>query len=75
MKVLEKVRGYGSRIAAVVTGTLVSVAAFATPDPYSAVTDALDWTPVLAVIGTAAGALAVVYVFRKGARLAVGMAK
>lgn len=65
-----------NRLTAIVVGSLVSAFAFATPpDPYAGITAAIDFEAVGTVVAAAGAALAVVFVLRKGVRLALGMIK
>lgn len=58
------------------SGTLLaSGVALATPDPYAGITAAIDFDAVGTVVAAAGAALAVVFVLRKGVRLALGMIK
>lgn len=70
MKHFNSVRkGFGVVVAMLVTGS-----AFAA-DPYAAITAAVDFDGVTPVVIGAAAALAIIFVLRKGVRLALSMIK
>lgn len=71
MKHFNSARKYG----AVLALSVVAATANATPDPYAGITSAIDFDGVTPVILAAAAALAVVFVLRKGVRLALSMIK
>jgi hypothetical protein len=70
VKHMNSVRKFGAGLAL----SLVAASAFAT-DPYASITAAVDFDGVTPVIIAAAAALAVVFVLRKGVRLALSMIK
>lgn len=68
-------RKLGTALVALTAASL-PVAALATPaDPYSAITDAVDWATAITAIGAVAALLAAVLVIRKGVRFVLGMIK
>ena len=71
MKHFNSVRKYGAGLA---LATLAASSAMAA-DPYAAITAAVDFDAVTPVIIAAAAALAIVFVLRKGVRLALSMIK
>jgi len=71
VKHFNSVRKYGAGLA---LATLAASSAMAA-DPYAAITAAVDFDAVTPVIIAAAAALAIVFVLRKGVRLALSMIK
>lgn len=51
----------------------VAVVASATPGPYDAITSAVDWSDVTTGLGVVAAALAGVFIFKRGAKMLLGM--
>lgn len=68
-------KNLSQKVSVIALGTLGAVSAFATPDPYAGITSAIDFDAVGVVVAAAGAALAIVFVLRKGVRLALGMIK
>lgn len=68
-------RNFKDKLIALAGVVLLPVTAFATPDPYAGITAAIDFDAVGTVVAAAGAALALVFVLRKGVRLALGMIK
>jgi hypothetical protein len=61
------------RVGAALALLSASGVVLATPGPYDAITDAVDWSDVTTGLGVVAAALAGVFIFKRGAKMLLGM--